>query len=132
MGRRFLREGRSTVNCSRCGSDKLTEQHVDVCYCSATPPSKVTGVPARVCDVCSEPHFAFEVAQQLEALDLSGEGHEIELLHVFRYGEPSRTEAMYAYLAAHSEPLTTEDAAVSTDVPGTGAQPIPVPDGLSV
>lgn len=120
------------MNCVRCGSEKLTEQKVDVCYCSTTPPSKVTGVPARVCDICGEEHFAFDVAQQLEALDLSGEAREVQDLNVFRYGEPSPTQALVALFAANSERLTTDDATVSADAAGTAATPIPVPDGLRV
>jgi hypothetical protein len=74
------------VKCPRCG-DEFVEQQIDVCLCSADPPSKITGVLAFVCATCGEREFSPEVARALEATKarLGEKPDAVQSLYVYEF-----------------------------------------------
>lgn len=79
------------MTCPRCG-DEMIEAHVEVCFCQASPPRKVVGVPAEVCETCGERLYGEDAVRTLEALRGNGHGSiisQVDVLLVHEFDELS-------------------------------------------
>lgn len=78
------------MNCPHCGRE-MVERLVVVCACEASPPMKITDVPALVCDRCGERFYQENTSRLLVEIKAQrGLPVSLEQLHVFRFGQPSR------------------------------------------
>ena len=61
-----------SVNCMKCGSDKMAEQSISIAFWAGKEPCLIRGIPALVCEACGEEFISDETAMGLDMMRGNG------------------------------------------------------------